>query len=130
MPAEVSGIDAVPIRKRCSGVTGTLSSRFANPKPSAHTIWPRTPTATDIPGRFSSDKVVRTKPRPRPTAAAHFCDGGEFVMDAILSGSGFTLVAVRRTYTSRLGTATISTPTPSRKNEIHLGTRVFHLPIP
>jgi len=60
----------------------------------------------------------------------HSCDGREFVTDAMLSGSGFTLVAVRCTYTSRLGTATISMPTPSRKNEIHLGTGVFDIPIP
>ena len=42
------------------GVTGTRFSRSAQPKPSAHTMSPPTPTATDRPGRFCSVSAART----------------------------------------------------------------------
>jgi len=82
-----------------------------------------------------SRQVLLRQGRPNETASpldgrGPFCGGGKFVTDEILSGSAFTLVAVRRTYTSRLGTATTSTPTPSRKNEIHLGIRVLDIRTP
>src|SRR5262249_52888151 len=100
---------------------------LANPKPSAHTISPSTPTATDMPGTFSLESVVRTTPRPCSTAAAHLAEGGAFVTDAMCSGSGFTLVAVSRWYSTRLGTPTTSTPRPERQNSSHLGIRRFDI---
>ena len=50
--ADVIAVEAVPILNFVSGATGTRFSRFAQPKPSAHTMLPPTPTATESPGRF------------------------------------------------------------------------------
>ena len=50
--AGVKTADCVPILNRVWGVTRTWFSRSAQPNPSAHTVSPRTPTATDSPGRF------------------------------------------------------------------------------
>jgi len=48
------------ILNRISGETGRRFSRSAQPKPSAHTMSPPTPTATDIPGIFCSVTPART----------------------------------------------------------------------
>ena len=78
----------VPILNRVSGVTRARFSRSAQPKPSAHTMPPPTPTATESPGRFCSARPARTICRARPTASAHSCDGAACVTDGTLCGSG------------------------------------------
>ena len=103
-------MEAVPILNRVSGETWTRFSRSAQPKPSAQTISPPAPTATESPGRFCSVRPARTICRPCATAAAHCGRGAESVALGTSCAFGCSGVAVADTYTNSPSTATSTRP--------------------
>ena len=125
--AEVSAFDAVPILNFVSGVTGSRVSRSAQPKPSAHTISPSTPTATDIPGRFCSVTPARTICRPRSTAPAQPGDGAERVTDGTCSASGCRGVATRLMYANSPKIAAMNRPTAMTPSASMVWVRLFDM---
>jgi hypothetical protein len=120
-------LEAVPILNRVSGVTGTRLSRSAQPKPSAHTMSPPTPIATDIPGRFRWVIPARTICRPRSTAPAHFGGGAECVTDATSCGLGCRTVAVALMYSQspEIATSSSMTPRTSSASQVSIRFQLF-----
>src|SRR5712691_8078751 len=107
--AEVSTVDVVPIRNWVSGVTGTRFLMSAQPKPSAHTMSPPTPTATETPGRFCSARPARMMCRARSTDSDRSCDGSEYLTDGARSGCGCRGAAAALMY---IATPTITARSP------------------
>src|SRR6185295_1995422 len=86
--AAVTADAAVPMLNRVAGVTGVRVSTSLQPNPSAQTIVPPAPTATETPGRFCSRTAARKSSRARSTAAAYCGDGVESMTDGMSRGCG------------------------------------------
>src|SRR3954466_12356622 len=82
--ASVTAAAAVPMLNRAFGVTGVRVSTSLQPNPSAQTIVPPAPTATETPGRFCSRTAARTSARARSTADAYWGEGAESMTDGTL----------------------------------------------
>ncbi|MEZ5318860.1 MAG: hypothetical protein R2752_15780 [Vicinamibacterales bacterium] len=128
--ADVSGIDAVPMRNGVSGDTGRWSSRLAQPNPSAHTTWPPRPTATDTPGKFCSARLARTSCRARSTASAQRDAGASPGTDVTARGSGWIgfAVAIMNAHSPRI--AMITPTTPKTITASQLSRRFFAATVP
>src|SRR5690606_5195355 len=103
--------------------TGVRRSRSAQPKPSAQTSPPSTPTATDSPGRFCSLTAARTDCRALSVAAAQGPDGAASVADGTAPGSGCHVGAVAVMYVWRPAMKASSTPTPTTSSASHVSVR-------
>jgi hypothetical protein len=79
--AAVTADAAVPMLNRVAGVTGVRETTSLHPNPSAQTMVPPAPTATDTPGRCCSNTAARTSSRAAWTAAAYGGDGAEAMTD-------------------------------------------------
>ena len=90
-------METPPVLNCISGATGAWVSRSAQPKPSAQTISPPTPTATDNPGRFCAVRLARAICRARSTALVQVGDGFARVTDWTLCALGWRGVAVALT---------------------------------
>jgi hypothetical protein len=84
--AAVTADAAVPMLNRVFAVTGVSVSTSRQPNPSAQTIVPPAPTATETPGKFCSRTAARTNSRARSMAAAHCGDGAESMTDGTSCG--------------------------------------------
>ena len=66
--------------------TGVLVRTSLQPNPSAQTMVPPAPTATETPGRFCSSAAARTRSRARSTAAAYCGEGAASMTDGTSCG--------------------------------------------
>src|SRR6185503_21099669 len=102
---------AVPMLNRVAGVTGVRVTTSLHPNPSAQTMVPPAPTATDTPGRFCSNTADRTSSRARSTAAARCGEGAESMTDGTCCDCGKRAAVTTTAWVRNAVNAATATPT-------------------